>query len=75
MAKAKSLSPTEGITHAIFVLRGHRVLLDAELAELYGVATKVFNQAVKRNFERFPADFLFQLNAEEVNTLRSQIVT
>jgi hypothetical protein len=51
------------------------VLLDAELAKLYGVATKVFNQAVKRNFKRFPADFLFQLNADEMNTLRSQIVT
>jgi hypothetical protein len=75
VANAKLLSPAERINRAIFVLRGHRVLLDAELATLYGVTTKVFNQAVKRNFKRFPEDFLFQLNTDEVNTLRSQIVT
>jgi hypothetical protein len=75
MAIAKSLAPAEWISRAIFVLRGHRVLLDAELATLYGVTTKVFNQAVKRNFKRFPADFLFQLKTDEVNSLRSQIVT
>jgi hypothetical protein len=51
------------------------VLLDAELATLYGVATKVFNQAVKRNIKRFPPDFLFQLNADEARSLRSQFVT
>jgi hypothetical protein len=75
MANAKSLAQVERITHAIFVLRGHRVLLDAELSLLYGVPTKVFNQAVKRNFKRFPADFMFQLTTDEVNALRSQIVT
>ena len=50
-------------------------MLDADLAELYSVATKVFNQAVKRNAERFPEDFMFQLSREEADSLRSQIVT
>jgi ORF6N domain len=75
VANAKSLSPTQRITRAIFVLRGRRVLLDTELAALYGISTKAFNQAVRRNLRRFPADFLFQLNSAEVNALRSQIVT
>jgi len=56
-------------------LRGQKVILDADLAELYGVATKVFNQAVKRNAERFPEDFMFQLTAAEWSNLRSQIAT
>jgi ORF6N domain len=63
------------IGRAIHHLRGQRVMLDAELAKMYGVPTKVFNQAVKRNFDRFPSDFRFQLNAEEVAALRSQSVT
>ena len=50
-------------------------MLDADLAELYGVPTKVFNQAVQRNAERFPEDFTFQLSREEADSLRSQIVT
>ena len=54
-----ALVPVEHITASILVLRGHKVLLDLELAELYGVPTKVLNQAVKRNAERFPEDFLF----------------
>ena len=58
MAKSKVLGPIERIIHAILVLRGHRVLLDADIAALYGVATKVLLQAVKRNLERFPADFM-----------------
>ena len=57
------------------MLRGHKVLLDADLAALYGVATKILLQAVKRNPERFPSDFLFQLNKQEVVSLRSQSVT
>ncbi len=66
----------EPITRSILVLRGQRVILDAELAVLYGVATKALNQAVKRNAERFPEDFLFRLTATEVEALnRSQIVT
>ena len=59
----------------ILVFRGQRVLLDAELARLYGVTTKVLNQAVKRNTARFPEDFTFRLNLEEDAALRSQTVT
>ncbi len=59
----------------ILTLREQRVMLDADLAELYGVATKVLVQAVKRNLVRFPADFMFQLTAEEWAALRSQSVT
>jgi len=66
---------TQQIARAILVLRGQRVLLDAELAPLYGVAPKVLLQAVKRNRKRFPADFMMQLNAAEWAALRSQSVT
>jgi hypothetical protein len=58
--------PLEHITQSILVLRGHRVLLDAELAALYGVSTKRSNEQVRRNRERFPADFMFQLTDEEM---------
>jgi hypothetical protein len=68
----KAKKPIESL---ILTLRGQKVILDADLAELYGVPTKVFNQAVKRNFDRFPADFAFQLAAEEAGNLRSQFVT
>jgi hypothetical protein len=64
----------ESVERAIIVLRGRRVILDSELAALYGVTVSVFNQAVKRNMDRFPADFAFQLTREEHETLRSQIV-
>jgi hypothetical protein len=64
----------ESVERAIIVLRGRRVILDSELAALYGVTVSVFNQAVKRNMERFPADFAFQLTREEYESLRSQIV-
>ena len=74
-AKPLALVPVEHITRAILVLRGCKVLLDTELAEPYGVATKVLLQAVKRNAERFPEDFMFQLAPEEWQTLRSQNVT
>jgi len=70
-----TLIPKERITRSIFVIRGQRVLLDADLAELYGVSTKVLNQAVRRNIDRFPADFMIQLSPEEAGSLRSQIVT
>jgi hypothetical protein len=69
------LVPVERITTAIVMLRGHRVLLDTDLAALYGVAVKVLNQAVRRNRERFPADFMFQLSTQEARVLRSQSVT
>jgi phage regulator Rha-like protein len=67
--------PVEHITQSIRVLREHRVLLDAELVNLYGVSTKRFNEQVRRNRERFPADFMFQLTDEELADLRSQIAT
>ena len=67
--------PTERIEERILLVRGHKVMLDAELAQLYGVPTKVLNQAVTRNIERFPKDFMFQLTEEEATGLRSQIVT
>src|ERR1039458_7853854 len=59
----------------ILFLRHQRVILDADLAELYGVPVKVLNEQVKRNQERFPSDFLFQLTEKEHNALRSQIAT
>jgi hypothetical protein len=64
----------EEITPAILVLRGHRVLLDSELARIYGVETRALNQAVKRNPERFPEDFRFQLTVMEEAASRSQSV-
>jgi len=63
------------IENRIFTIRGLQVMLDSHLAELYGVETKILNQAVKRNIERFPEAFRFQLNAKETENLRSQIVT
>jgi hypothetical protein len=65
----------EHITRRILLVRGEKVLLDEDLAVLYGVGTKVLIQAVKRNAERFPSDFMFQLTQEEWVNLRSQIVT
>ncbi|MGE5596659.1 MAG: ORF6N domain-containing protein [Hyphomicrobiales bacterium] len=67
--------PPERITGSILLIRGQRVLLDSGLAELYGVPTKVLLQAVRRNAERFPEDFMFQLSSEEFRSLRSQSVT
>ena len=67
--------PTEQIAPCIIVLRGHRVMLDEDLADLYGVATKVLLQSVRRNLDRFPADFLFLLTKQDIADLRSQSVT
>ena len=79
MASTKRRSarePIEDVARSILILRSQRVILDSHLATLYGVATKVLNQAVKRNAERFPEDFLFRLRGSEVETLnRSQTVT
>jgi len=67
---------TQGeINSRIFTFRGKEVMIDEDLAELYQVDTKVFNQAVKRNSQRFPDDFMFQVTEEEYENLRSQIVT
>jgi Lhr-like helicase len=71
----KILVPAERIEHAILVLRGQKVMLDSELAALYEVPVKALNQAVKRNLDRFPEDFMFQLTQEEAASLRSQSVT
>jgi hypothetical protein len=68
-------TPAHPIERHIHTIRGQRVMLDAELAALYGVPTKVFNQAVRRNIERFPADFMFQLSKHELDHWRSQVVT
>jgi uncharacterized membrane-anchored protein YjiN (DUF445 family) len=65
----------EHLTNKIHFLRGHNVMLDSDLAELYEVETKVLNQAVNRHPERFPSDFMFQLTDEEWSNLKSQIVT
>ena len=65
----------EVIEGKIYIIRGHKVMLDSDLAELYEAETKVLLQAVKRNLERFPSDFMFQLNNQEVISLRSQFVT
>jgi hypothetical protein len=67
--------PAEKLAPLVRLIRGERVLLDADLARLYGVDTKVLNQAVKRNGDRFPDDFMFQLSDAESECLRSQIVT
>ena len=79
MATAKTsveqLIPGELVINKIYVIRGTKVMLDKDLAALYEVETKVFNQSVKRNAARFPKDFMFQLTQVEFENLRSQIVT
>ena len=75
MNSASQLLPLETITARICVLREQRVLLDSDLAALYGVTTKRFNEQVKRNLLRFPVDFIFQLTTEEMASLRSQFAT
>jgi hypothetical protein len=73
---ATTLIPTQRIERRILLLRGEKVMLDGDLAELYGVPTKVLNQAVRRNLERFPDDFMFRLSWKETELVsRSQIVT
>ena len=67
--------PDELVMNKIYLIRGQKAMLDRDLAELYGVETKVLNQAVKRNSQRFPTDFMFQLTKSEWESLRSQVVT
>jgi hypothetical protein len=74
-AESSALMPVEHIAQFILVLRGQRVLLDSELAHLYGVTTKRFNEQVRRNLARFPTDFMFQLTNDEVGAIRSQFAT
>jgi hypothetical protein len=75
MAPSDKLIPVERVERAILVIHGQKVILDAELADLYGVTTKRLNEQVKRNLDRFPPDFTFQLTAEESASLRSQSAT
>ena len=67
--------PIERIEAKILLIRGKKVMMDRDLATLYGVSTTTLNQAVRRNIARFPEDFMFRLNVEEFRSLRSQIVT
>ena len=77
MAKATKamIIPDELVMNKIYLIRGQKVMLDRDLAELYGTETKVLKQAVKRNIDRFPDDFIFELTQKEFESLRSQIVT
>jgi hypothetical protein len=65
----------ENVAQLVFLIRGEKVMFDADLAQLYGVTTKALNQAIVRNRERFPEDFAFRLSREEFDALRSQVVT
>ena len=76
MAKEiSSIIPVERIQRCIYLMRGHKVILDSDLADLYGVTTKRLNEQVRRNIDRFPSDFMFQLTGAEAERLRSQIAT
>ena len=72
--KHKSIIPIERIRQSILVIRDLRVMLDRDLAVLYGVETRVLNQAVKRNFERFPSDFMFELTREEIRNISQFVI-
>ena len=67
--------PEKDIVNRIFLIRGHKVMIDRDLAEMYGVETKVLKQAVRRNISRFPEDFMFEMTTEELSNWRSQNVT
>jgi phage regulator Rha-like protein len=73
--KSEIFVPVEIIQNKIYLIRGHRVMFDRDLAELYGVLTKNLNKAVRRNLERFPDDFIFQLTKQEAESSRFQIGT
>ena len=76
MEKSKSIAIPEAlVTSKIYIVRNKKIMLDRDLAELYEVETRVLNQAVNRNIERFPEEFMFQLTHEEFEILKSQIVT
>ena len=75
MMNSQVIVPIERIEKRIYLFRGKKVMIDSHLAELYGVQTKVLVQAVKRNINRFPEDFMFQLTKDEFDVLRSQFVT
>jgi hypothetical protein len=75
MNKPRTIIPREKIESHIYLLRGEKVMLSTDIARLYQIAPRVLVQAVKRNLERFPDDFMFQLSSEEFTDLKSQIVT
>ena len=75
LTKSLSRVSVELIERRIYLIRGHKVMIDVDLAELYEVPTKRFNQQVRRNLKRFPEDFMFQLTKEESESLRSQFAT
>ena len=75
MGASYSVVPIARIRNCIYLIRGQKLMLSTDLAEFYGVSEKVLNQAVKRNAERFPDDFVFQLTRQEVTNLRSRFVT
>jgi phage regulator Rha-like protein len=72
--KSKSIIPVEAIVDKIIILRGERVILDRDMAQMYDVETRVLKQAVRRNIDRFPDDFMFELTRKEQDSLRSQSV-
>lgn len=69
------LVPDEVVVNKIYLVRNQKIMLDSDLAELYGVETKVLKQAVRRNIARFPEDFMFEMTKDELDRLRSQFVT
>ncbi len=71
----ESIIPAETVTSKIYLIRKEKVIIDSDLAGLYGVETRALKQAVRRNIDRFPEDFMFQLTKEEYSSLRSQFVT
>ena len=75
MLQTYKMDQLQIIQNRIYEFRGQKVMLDRDLAEMYGVQTKVLNQAVKRNIERFPYDVMFQISSEEIQDWRSQFVT
>lgn len=75
MSKESRLIPVAGVESRIHLLRGCKIMFDADLAKLYGVETKALNKAVKRNLDRFPPDFMFQLSSRELRNMRFQIGT
>src|SRR5438093_5843575 len=75
MPEARDRFTEQSLEPLIFTMRGRRVILDADLARIYGVSTKALNQSVKRNAQRFPADFAFQLSTADLVELRSQVAS
>jgi hypothetical protein len=75
MSRDKSLIPLERIERSILMIRGQKVMLDRDLAQLYGVETRALNQAVRRNIDRFPEDFMFRLTREEIMRISQFVIS